>query len=142
MVLIERFRKLAIKRGLTPGALLDASPEDFNLLLLSLRREFVTVRRYNESEINEQLKNWLQTVGGMLEVDHVELRRWLVDLAILARDAYGHVYTVASVPAHLVNMEADALQIDFARQFSDANVRESQKRAARKAVWQQSKSAS
>ena len=84
MVPIERFRKLAIKRGLTPGGLLDASPDDFNLLLLSLRREFVTVRRYNESEINEQLKNWLQTVGAMLEVDHVELRRWLVDLAILA----------------------------------------------------------
>lgn len=142
MVPIERFRKLAIKRGLTPGGLLDASPDDFNLLLLSLRREFVTARRYNESDINEQLKNWLQTVGGMLEVDHVELRRWLVDLAILARDAYGHVYTVASVPPHLMNMEADALQIDFAREFSDANVRESQKRAARKAVWQQSKSVS
>ena len=142
MVPIERFRKLAIKRGLTPGALLDASPEDFNLLLLSLRREFVTARLYNESEINEQLKNWLQTVGAMLEVDHVELRRWLVDLAILARDAYGHVYTVASVPPHLMNMEADTLQIDFAREFSDANVRESQKRAARKAVWQQSKSVS
>ena len=142
MVPIERFRKLAIKRGLTPGALLDASPEDFNLLLLSLRREFVTARLYNESEINERLKNWLQTVGAMLEVDHVELRRWLVDLAILARDAYGHVYTVAPVPPHLMNMEADTLQIDFAREFSDANARESQKRAARKAAWQQSKSLS
>jgi hypothetical protein len=32
---IERFRKLAIKRGLTPDALLDASPEDFDLLLLA-----------------------------------------------------------------------------------------------------------
>lgn len=142
MVPIERFRKLAIKRGLTPGALLDASPEDFNLLLLSLRREFVTARRYNESDINEQLKNWLQTVGGMLEVDHVELRRWLVDLAILARDAYGRAYMVASVPPQLLKLDGETSQIDFAREFSDANARESQKRAARKAAWQQSKSVS
>jgi len=35
-----RFRKLAVKRGLTPGTLHDACPEDFDLLLLSLRREF------------------------------------------------------------------------------------------------------
>ena len=41
---VGRFRKLAVKRGLTPGALFEASPEDFDLLLLSLRREFLDGR--------------------------------------------------------------------------------------------------
>ena len=52
MIPIERFRKLAIKRGLTPGALLDASPEDFHRLLLSVRREFAMAREYNERDVN------------------------------------------------------------------------------------------
>ena len=140
MVAIERFRKLAIKRGLTPGALLDASPEDFHLLLLSLRREFVVARAYTEREVNEVIGNWLSSVGTMLDVDHVELRRWLVDLSILSRDAYGRVYTVAALPTHLSALDAVIAGLDFAREFADANARESQKRAARKAAWQQARS--
>ena len=139
---IERFRKLAIKRGLTPGALLDASPEDFHLLLLSVRREFASGREYTEREVNEGIGNWLSSVGAMLDVDHVELRRWLVDLSILSRDAYGRAYRLAPVPTHLVKLDAEFAQLDFAREFADANARESQKRAARKAAWQQARSTS
>ncbi|MEO8385163.1 MAG: DUF2087 domain-containing protein [Betaproteobacteria bacterium] len=142
MVAIERFRKLAIKRGLTPGALLVASPEDFHLLMLSLRRQFTIGREYTEREVNEVIANWQSTAGGMLNVDHVELRRWLVDMSILARDAYGRAYAVAPLPAHLAIVDVDTAKLDFAREFADANVRESQKRTARKAAWQQTKSTS
>jgi hypothetical protein len=78
----------------------------------------------------------------MLDVDHVELRRWSVDLAILARDAYGHAYSLAAIPAHLLRLHDDAAQVDFDREFADANARESQKRAARKAAWQHAKTGS
>ena len=142
MVAIERFRKLAIKRGLTPGALLDASPEDFYLLLLSLRRAFAMSREYTEGEVNELIANWLSSAGGMLDVDHVELRRWLVDMSVLSRDAYGRVYAVAPLPAPLARLDADIAQLDFAREFADANTREAQKRAARKAAWQRATSTS
>jgi len=142
MTPIERFRKLAVKRGLTPGTLLDASPEDFHLLLLSLRRVFAMSREYAEGEVNELIANWLASAGGMLDVDYVELRRWLVDMAILSRDAYGRAYSVAPLPAHLSRLDADIAKLDFAREFADANTREAQKRAARKAAWQQVKSAS
>ena len=137
MIPIERFRKLAIKRGLTPGALLDASPDDFHLLLLSVGREFASGREYTEREVNEGIGNWLSSAGAMLDVDHVELRRWLVDLSILSRDAYGRAYRLAPMPGHLVKLDADIAQLDFAREFADANAREAQKRAARKAAWQQ-----
>ena len=137
MVPIERFRKLAIKRGLTPSGLLDASPEDFDLLFLTLRREFLIASSYTEREVNELIRAWLVSVGGMLAVDHVELRRWLVDLAILSRDVYGHAYTVAAMPSHLLKLDTDTALLDFKREFADANARESQKRAVRKAAWQQ-----
>jgi hypothetical protein len=134
---VERFRKIAIKRGLTPGALLDACPEDFDLLLLSLRREFPVARTVAECEVNEILYLWLQSTGGMLDVDHVELRRWLVDLSILSRDAYGRAYSLASLPSRLATLAADVAGVDFSREFADANAQESQKRAARKLAWQQ-----
>jgi hypothetical protein len=134
---IERFHKLAVKRGLTPGALLDASPEDFDILLLAMRCEFSEPRNYSEREVNESLHQWLQTTGAMLDVDHVELRRWLVDFGILSRDAYGHAYTLAATPARLKQLEADIAAFDFRREFADANAAELQKRARRKEAWLQ-----
>ena len=139
---VGRFRTLAVKRGLTPGALFEASPEDFDLLLLSLRREFLDGRNYTEREVNDLIGNWLRSAGGMLDVDHVELRRWLVDLAILARDAYGRAYSVAPLPPQLQELCDDVAQVDFRREFLDANEQELQKRAARKAAWQRTRSVS
>ena len=135
---IERFRKLAVKRRLTPGALLDASPEDFDILLLAISREFRQARNYSEREVNDTLHQWLQSAGAMLDVDHVELRRWLVDFAILSRDAYGHAYALRPTPPRMKEMDATVAEIDFYREFADANARESQQRAARKAAWMQS----
>ncbi len=132
-----RFRKIAIKRGLTPGALLEASPGDFDLLLLSIRREFPVGRAFNEREVNEILHHWLRSAGGMLNVEHVELRRWLVDLTILSRDAYGRAYSLAPVPSRLVKLDSDVAGVDFGREFADANEHETQKRAAGKMAWQQ-----
>ena len=139
---IERFRKLAVKRGLTPDALFDASPEDLNLLLLSLRREFVIARACTERDVNELIGNWLGSVGAVLEVDRVELRRWLVELSVLSCDACGRAYAIAPVPTHLSRLDAEIAQLDFSREFADANARESKKRAARKAAWHRAKSAS
>ena len=136
---VGRFRKLAVKRGLTPGAMREASPEDFDLLLFALRREFRSAASFTEREVNDRLKTWLETAGGMLDTDHVELRRWLIDLNILARDAYGQAYSLAALPHRLRDLDGALADVDFARELVDANAQESQKRAARKAAWQQGK---
>lgn len=94
------------------------------------------------SEVNEILYRWLQSAGGMLDVDYVELRRWLVDLKILSRDAYGRAYLLAPVPLRLAELNATVAGVDFGREFADANTQESQKRAARKMAWQQTKAVS
>ena len=136
---ISRFQKLSVKRGLTPGALLDANPQDFDILLLSIRRRFSAGDGYTERSVNELLKIWLAGPGGMLDVDHVELRRWLVDLQILSRDVYGQAYSLAPIPAQLQSLDALLAAVDFASEFAKANEQESQRRAARKAAWEQSK---
>jgi len=42
--------------------------------------------------VNRRLTDWLADVGQMLQTDHVELRRWLVDAAFVVRDDWGHAY--------------------------------------------------
>ena len=45
-----------------------------------------------ESEINEELKDWLEGMANPSDLDHVTVRRYLVDLGMVFRDAEGHSY--------------------------------------------------
>ncbi|MDR7273781.1 DUF2087 domain-containing protein [Catenuloplanes atrovinosus] len=47
------------------------------------RASFAPGRRYREPEINDILRAWCDGVPG---VDHVAIRRYLIDLDILARE--------------------------------------------------------
>lgn len=51
-------------------------------------------RAYSEAELNQHLVSWLGTIGRAIEIDHVGLRRNLVDHGYLARDAAGVAYRV------------------------------------------------
>ena len=57
---------------------------------------------HDERGINEALKAVLAGAAAFAATDHVELRRWLVDMGFLARDGYGRVYervAFGSLPA-------------------------------------------
>jgi hypothetical protein len=45
-----------------------------------------------EAQVNASLKQCLSEECRFLGVDHVELRRWLVDAGWLTRDGFGRVY--------------------------------------------------
>lgn len=49
---------------------------------------------YSEHQINDTLQTWIGTVGKSLEIDHVSLRRRLVDEGYLTRDKAGKHYRV------------------------------------------------
>jgi len=49
---------------------------------------------YPERQINDTLQKWLDTVGKSIEIDHVSLRRHLVDEGYLIRDRAGRRYRV------------------------------------------------
>ena len=50
---------------------------------------------YSEKELNARLKWWLANVGQELQVDHVSIRRYLVDEGYVIRDPAGMTYRPA-----------------------------------------------
>jgi hypothetical protein len=90
-----------LKRMLANGPL-TAYPtqrEDEQLLLLLAARRFEPRREYREAEVNELLREWLSSFVAPFGIDHVTLRRRLVDTGLLLRDAAGSAYwTMRRVP--------------------------------------------
>ena len=69
---------------------------DQHILFKSITLMLETKRRYAEDELNECLAKWLSQVGRTIEIDHVSLRRYLVDAGYLTRDTAGRSYRVDS----------------------------------------------
>lgn len=46
----------------------------------------------SEKDVNEALKHWLNGAGSILWIDHVELRRTLIDYGFLHRNLAGNEY--------------------------------------------------
>jgi hypothetical protein len=69
---------------------------DRHILLKALSLSFEPGRFYTEPEVNRVIENWLSQVGQSLEIDHVTLRRALVDEEYLTREPAGEAYQVGS----------------------------------------------
>jgi len=105
---IERLEALAPRQGLSLGGMHSASPADFALMLAAAAQSFTPATVYTEREVNGRLRAMLAGVGLMLAVDHVELRRWLVDTGVLTRDGFGRAYT-PGVPSPAIAVAIEAL---------------------------------
>jgi hypothetical protein len=71
----------------------------------------------------------------MLAVDHVELRRWLVDTGVLARDGFGRAYNSGTPRPDIASAMAALAGRDLAALVADARTRDAARRDARKAQW-------
>lgn len=69
-------------------------PEDQHILLLSAVLACDPLKTYTEGEVNEILRRWVSRFGENLGLDHVTLRRYLVDAGYLQRDSAGSAYRV------------------------------------------------
>ena len=67
---------------------------DQHILFKSITLTLETKQDYTENELNECLTQWLTRVGRTVEIDHVSLRRYLVDAGYLTRDRAGRSYRV------------------------------------------------
>ena len=65
---------------------------DLELLLGLTTLQFQRQHEYSENEVNEILQSWLALLSFRAATDHVTLRRHLVDLDYLKRDAPGNRY--------------------------------------------------
>jgi hypothetical protein len=138
---IERLEALAPRQGLSLGGMHSASPADFALMLAAAAQSFAPGQVYAERDVNHRLRAWLAGAGAMLAVDHVELRRWLVDTGVLTRDGFGRAYTPgAASPAISVAMAA-LVGHDLDAIAGAARERDAARREARKSQWAQRQAA-
>lgn len=84
---------------------------DQHILFKSITLMLETKRDYSETEVNECLAKWLSQVGRSVEIDHVSLRRYLVDAGYLTRDTAGKGYRV-DVEQTIGLFEADIEEVD------------------------------
>lgn len=81
--------RLVTKNSVTLGRM---SREDM-LVTLALASLCIPMDvEFTETTTNHALKCWLKEEGSMLRIDHIELRRTLIDLCFWTRDGYGLIY--------------------------------------------------
>lgn len=86
----------ALKRLLANGPLtaVPRRPADQELLVTLAASRFDASRSYLEGEVNEQLAGWLRSISEPFGIDHVTLRRLMVDARFLTRTRSGSVYRI------------------------------------------------
>lgn len=88
----------ALKRMLANGPLtaMPKRPSDQHLIATLAAARFDPGREYREGEVNEILEDWLATFCEPYGIDHVTLRRLLVDSRLLSRTTSGASYRVTT----------------------------------------------
>jgi len=135
---LARLEALAVRQGLSMGVLASNSPADFALVMAAAGSSFRPAETLSERQVNERIKAFLERAGAMLAVDHVELRRWLVDNGVLARDGFGRAYTRGEPRDEIALAMNELAGVDVAKAVADARERDASRRAERKRAWQAS----
>lgn len=112
----------ALRRILRSGSLeaFPTHPKDLDAVLAVAAVTLMRRRPYSEQEINAALVDWLESVHGWM--DHVTLRRRMVDLDFLKRTVngsryfmnYGRVVEVLGDPA--LELDAGAIVREVLRE--------------------------
>ena len=112
-MLDENDMETLLRRLLKPGRM-KRVPKNRNeaQAFLALAASVLDPRMdYTEQELNEQLADWLAGFARTSSLDHVTIRRWLVDLNLLLRDAPGSSYrTNQAVINTIITPEARMVQ--------------------------------
>lgn len=85
---------------------------DREILMQSVVMQLDSARTYSEPEINGQLKAWSSDVAPSIDIDHVTLRRLLIDYHRLERTFDGRAYRV-SFPASVVAFDLEIYDLDL-----------------------------
>ena len=128
---VAALERLAIKRGLTLG---NMSRPALLLTLALASRCMPASAQCAEPEVNAALKAWLAGTGAMLQVDHVELRRTLIDFGLWERDGCGRVYRRAATvnDPELADRVGSLMALDTAGIIAERRARHVAERARRK----------
>ena len=105
-------RLVALCRGTNSG--LPRKHRDRHIIFRSIVQTLDAKVMYSEQSLNEGLKAWASAVGMGIAVDHVTLRRYLVDAGYLCRDRQGTNYRVQIGGTGEVRFEPSVGSVDSA----------------------------
>ncbi len=106
---VERLCKLGADRG--PRGF-PRKVRDREILMKSITMLMDSARTYTEQEINDLLQEWGRDVVPAIRVDHVTVRRHLIDYGHLERTADGGKYRVGFPPRPLAfDLEVDDIDV-------------------------------
>ncbi|WP_047238940.1 DUF2087 domain-containing protein [Chromobacterium subtsugae] len=127
---LQALEKLVSKKEITLGRM---SRDDMHITLALACLCVPVAVELSEAAVSQALKRWLETDGAMLRIDHVELRRTLIDLGFWERDNYGRLYRRPAPEEGRTGYQyIVALQsIDIAQFVRDARARHDELRARR-----------
>jgi Uncharacterized protein conserved in bacteria (DUF2087) len=100
---------LVVKDGVAIGGLSDRQR---NLALGLACRHVAAETALRESDVNAALKSALAQACRFIAVDHVELRRWLIDAGWLVRDGFGREYRRLAAAALTPELSAIAAALE------------------------------
>ncbi|MCB9100910.1 MAG: DUF2087 domain-containing protein [Anaerolineales bacterium] len=103
------------------GRGLPRNLRDQQILFKSITLTLDPDKSYTETELNLALGQWQTEVGQMIEIDHVSLRRYLVDAGFVQRDSAGLTYHVSTVDS-LDIFEPDVETLDPAAVIIEAQL--------------------
>jgi hypothetical protein len=132
---LQSLEAMLIKQGLMLGGL---TPEQ-RAAALAVVWAGLPEQVMNEKQVNDALRQGLSAAAQFIDTDHVELRRWLVDVGCLQRDGFGREYRrvrYADLPAPC-KLAADLLPSPEVDAWAQAvRQRHAQRREERRLVWQ------
>ena len=132
---LQRLRVLGVRRGLAIGTLLGKARADLDLLLASAALHLPDEPGLTEREANDLLRGFLAGAGAMLDTDHVELRRWLVDLGFVSRSDRGTDYRRGRLPHWLREAAAELDARLLGETVRAARDEHRQRQELRKKAW-------
>ena len=136
---VERYAKLAVRRGISLGALRSSNARDFAVVLAAAAQPFRAGHVFTEPEVNDLLRTFLEGAGAMLATDHVELRRWLIDFRLLERDGFGRAYSAGTPGPEFAAASAELSTVDVTALARGARAGDAAVRAQRKERWESSR---
>jgi hypothetical protein len=133
---VERYAKLAVRRGVSLGALRSGNARDFAIVLAAAAQAFQPGRVFTEREVNDLLRGFLAEAGAMLATDHVDLRRWLVDSRLVERDGFGRAYSAGTPGPEFAAAATQLSGVDLAALARAARAEDAALRTQRKERWE------
>lgn len=112
MISVEEYVERLCRLGVDGGPRgFPRRTRDRQILMKSILQLMDSSRRYTEAEINALLTEWGREVVPAIEIDHVTVRRLLVDHGHLERTPDGRCYRVG-FPARAVAFELEVEDVD------------------------------